>query len=1237
MKITLHIILVLLFTIHSYCGEPVSKLKNGAGFIENKGQIIDQNGKTNPVVLYLLNTPGMNVQLRKGGFSYDLYIPPLHSSPAGKRVTSPPGEVNNKQDWNFHRIDFDFVGYNPDYEVIPFEPSVDYLNYYTAGSPVKGVTFVRSYQKITYKNIYPGIDLEFIIEPEMGFKYTFVIHPRTDYSQIHFRISGAKTKLIQNGKLKIKTMSGWLEESILNSYYLQFNKQILVSPEFQKLNTNTYGYFLSYSFPDECLLVIDPVPVRLWSTYYGGNDQDVGGYCALDSTGNIYMCGTTMSVNNIATSGSHQSNIGSIDGDAFLIKLNSLGQIQWGTYYGGTLADQGFNCTVSGNFIYLVGETQSSTNISTPGSFQPYLCNLGQDGFLAKFNLNGERIWGTYYGGDQMDRIYSVAVDDSSYIYFCGETQSDNNIASSGAHQQNISGAGDGFLVKFDSSGQRVWGTYYGGNWPDRCYCIVPDGTEKLYLTGFTQSTNNIATSGSFQPTYNSGGDAFLVRFTRDGERIWGTYFGGSLEETGRCVVNDKNGMILLAGVTNSLTGLSTSGSHQPIYGGGINDGFLGRFDTNSQLLMCTYYGGNSSDFISDCYVADNNYIYFTGRTGSTNNISTPGAFQDTLNGDLDIFIAKFDSSYQRVWGTYFGTPDYEQGNSLAVNIPDTIPLIYISGQTSSDSMLATLGAHQPYYGGGTYDTFLALFKDCQTPANPGTIYGLTEVCIPISGVSYSVASIPYATAYLWILPPGAEISSGQNTDSITVDFGPGTVSGSISVRGINACGEGDSSTVHITAYQRPVPELTGCDSICNGFSCTYFTVSGQTGHQWLVSSGGIVTGGGSSADTFTTVLWGSSGNQWVNVNYTDTNGCEGLVPTFIIVEVTPEEIVDINITSSSDSICIGSSVTFSASSINTGTNQLFQWFINGVDTNYSDSIFTYIPAHTDTVYCVVTSFEPCRSNNPDTSNVLTILVLPELPVSVTIAQSANPVCEGDSVTFTATPTNGGSNPAYQWKVNGVNVGINQPIYTFIPLNGDSVRCILTSNEPCTSNNPASSILHHVSVYPLLPVNITISASKNPVCEGTLVTFTAIPTNGGTNPTYQWKVNGINVGTNQPTYSYIPSNGDSVRCILTSSEQCTSSNPASSNPVIMGVKDAPVVTFTSCFDTITTTNAKPIKLKGGIPLGGIYSGAGVSSGYFYPSMAGTGSKVITYSYTNAALCSADSHISLFVFSSSLFT
>jgi uncharacterized protein (TIGR02145 family) len=113
--------------------------------------------------------------------------------------------------------------------------------------------------------------------------------------------------------------------------------------------------------------------------------------------------------------------------------------------------------------------------------------------------------------------------------------------------------------------------------------------------------------------------------------------------------------------------------------------------------------------------------------------------------------------------------------------------------------------------------------------------------------------------------------------------------------------------------------------------------------------------------------------------------------------------------------------------------------------------------------------------------------------------------------------------------------------------------------------------------------------------------------------------------------------GDQVLCILNSSIACPTGNPATSNTITMNVGAVPVVTFFACFDTITTSNAKPIKLKGGIPLGGTYSGPGVNSGYFFPNLAGIGTKTITYSYTNAAFCSANSHISLFVFSSSLFT
>jgi uncharacterized protein (TIGR02145 family) len=249
------------------------------------------------------------------------------------------------------------------------------------------------------------------------------------------------------------------------------------------------------------------------------------------------------------------------------------------------------------------------------------------------------------------------------------------------------------------------------------------------------------------------------------------------------------------------------------------------------------------------------------------------------------------------------------------------------------------------------------------------------------------------------------------------------------------------------------------------------------------------------------------------------------------------------------------------------------------------------------------------------------------LPVSVSISAFNNPFCQGSAVMFTATPSNGGTTPSYQWKVNGVNAGTDSPNYTYNPVNGDQVKCILISSELCTSNNPASSITITMVENNSLPAGVSIAASSNPFCPGSSVTFTATPTNGGSAPAYQWKVNGVNVGTNSSTYSYNPADGDSVRCVITSNLSCVTGNPASSSKIIMSGTLAPSVSFSSCFDTITTINAKPIKIKGGIPLGGIYSGPGVNSltGVYTPSVAGVGTHTITYTYTNAAMCSALAH------------
>ena len=117
------------------------------------------------------------------------------------------------------------------------------------------------------------------------------------------------------------------------------------------------------------------------------------------------------------------------------------------------------------------------------------------------------------------------------------------------------------------------------------------------------------------------------------------------------------------------------------------------------------------------------------------------------------------------------------------------------------------------------------------------------------------------------------------------------------------------------------------------------------------------------------------------------------------------------------------------------------------------------------------------------------------------------------------------------------NAGANSATYPRT-ITGDVVTVDLTSNAICATGSPATSAPVTMTVNANLPVSVTIAAAANPVCAGTTVTFTATPTNGGAAPAYQWKVNGINVGANSATYSYIPLTGDVVTVELTSNAIC---------------------------------------------------------------------------------------------------
>jgi gliding motility-associated-like protein len=262
----------------------------------------------------------------------------------------------------------------------------------------------------------------------------------------------------------------------------------------------------------------------------------------------------------------------------------------------------------------------------------------------------------------------------------------------------------------------------------------------------------------------------------------------------------------------------------------------------------------------------------------------------------------------------------------------------------------------------------------------------------------------------------------------------------------------------------------------------------------------------------------------------------------------------------SNQTICQGTPTAGLGGSLSGGSTTAL-WtdgVVSGVFSNPNDLNSTWTPpggySGTAILTLTATNGGPCAG----TFATVQIIVTPSALASVSIAADVNPVCSGTSVTFKATAANGGATPSYQWKVNGINAGTNNSVYTSTPANNDAITCLMTSNAMCVTGSPATSNSVTMTVNSNLPAGVSIAAASNPVCAGTPVTFTATPANGGATPSYQWKVNGINAGTNSSVYTYTPANNDAITCVMTSNATCVTGNPATSSGISMTVR--PVLT-----------------------------------------------------------------------------
>ena len=393
-----------------------------------------------------------------------------------------------------------------------------------------------------------------------------------------------------------------------------------------------------------------------------------------------------------------------------------------------------------------------------------------------------------------------------------------------------------------------------------------------------------------------------------------------------------------------------------------------------------------------------------------------------------------------------------------------------------------------------------------------------------------------YATAVYTAFPAiteNADIGININTGNLL----PGRHT--VSIRTINE--DGKWSSVETNEFYIK-PKIVAYQLWFNGDYSTAVTTSITPTYEWIQNV--LVTGCAPQEDTV--VVFARAKDQMGRWSVVDTT----IVP--VGVNVSPSVII----AASQNGICTGTSVSLSATPTNGGSTPSYQWKKNGTNVGTNAATYSYTPANGDVITCVLTSSSACASPTTAISNSVTMMVNASVTPGISIAASENDICSGTSVTFTAMPTNGGSTPAYQWKKNGTNVGVNSDTYTYTPDDGDVITCVLTSSATCVSAANATSNAVTMNISSSVTPGISIVASENDICAGSSVTFTATPTNGGSAPAYQWKKNGTNVGTNSATYSYTPANGDIITCVLTSDATCVSTANATSNAVTMNISSS---------------------------------------------------------------------------------
>ena len=778
---------------------------SGLEFLENKGQVVDDQGRKVESVRFTAHSNGAKL------FFMPDRIAHVFIEASGPGAKHEPGKGISSKELDqtrirYQRVDMELVGANRNVNLRGEGVLPGVTNFFTAAAGPDGITGVRSFSTIVYENVYPNIDLVLKARGK-GMKAEFIVRPGGDPSQIRLRVSNADgLELTSEGGYRIRTALGVITEDAPYSFLRTASGEQEVAVRF-RLDGDVIAFDVP-SYDHSQTLVIDPG--RDWSTFHGGNAEDVGTGIAVQrsfnpasTTSYIYICGYTAGGGTFPIVSASQGTFGGGAYDAFVAAYQYGGTRAYSTYFGGSNDDRAWGITADGSGqVWVVGQSRSAawgSGFFTNG-------NAGDvDAFVARFDAGGTPQAARFVGGTNDDYFLAVAYDGTNLT--CGGYTASPGLATAGVFQTTYNGLYCGMIARLPATTLNAitWLTYYGNNTgtPNGQETYVtslsPRGTGgEVWVGGYTNSPNTgqaIATVGSFNTVVNNNGggtttgavnfDGFVALMTSSGGRTAATYYGAVQNDRVLGVAADPLDAtaVIAVGRTNSINAgnlIASATGFNTVLNNGTNstafdDGFVTRLTVSGTTLgrdWGSYWGSTADDYLTSVAVDDNNVneagsntisagrggkIFVAGYTaGSSGNFATynfDGSFNSNNGG--------YDAAWSRILRAPGGSPTVEYsvitggtGNDIATGIAvDNQRNVHLVGTATAGGGNLAAGGVQTTYGGGASDAFEIKWCNLIVPNAPqfsttgegGTFNNTVSVCQTLNQTATGFVTSPGA------------------------------------------------------------------------------------------------------------------------------------------------------------------------------------------------------------------------------------------------------------------------------------------------------------------------------------------------------------------------------------------------------------------------------------------------------------------------------------------------------------